>query len=45
MTIMSYMDQLRVAVGSEKGLIDSVKFKKCTEKAFSMMFDAAVMSK
>ncbi|XP_071691338.1 wax ester synthase/diacylglycerol acyltransferase 4-like [Rutidosis leptorrhynchoides] len=41
-TIMSYMDQLRVAVGMEKGLIDPVKFKICTEKAFNMMFNAAV---
>lgn len=44
-TIMSYMDQLRVAVGTEKGLIDPVKFRLCTEKAFSMMFNAAVESK
>ncbi|KAI3778400.1 hypothetical protein L2E82_07667 [Cichorium intybus] len=44
-TITSYMDQLRVAVGSEKGLIDPIKFRTCTEKAFSMIFDAAVKSK
>nr|XP_043612915.1 wax ester synthase/diacylglycerol acyltransferase 4-like [Erigeron canadensis] len=44
-TIMSYMDQLRVAVGSEKGLIDPVKFRICIEKAFSMMFNAAVKSR
>lgn len=43
-TIMSYMDQLRVAVGTEKGLIDSVKFRACTQKAFNMMFNAAVKS-
>ncbi|XP_076941112.1 wax ester synthase/diacylglycerol acyltransferase 4-like [Bidens hawaiensis] len=44
-TVMSYMDQLRVAVGTEKGLIDPVKFKKCTEKAFSIMYNAAVLAK
>ncbi|KAL4573127.1 hypothetical protein LXL04_019922 [Taraxacum kok-saghyz] len=43
-TVMSYMDQLRVAVGSEKGFIDPVKFRTCTEKAFGMIFDAAVKS-
>ncbi|KAK1431612.1 hypothetical protein QVD17_08091 [Tagetes erecta] len=44
-TIMSYMDQLRVAVGTEKGLIDQTKFKKCIEKAFVVMYDAAAMPK
>ena len=44
-TVMSYMDQLRVAVGTEKGLIDPVKFKRCTEQAFSMMFNVAIKSK
>ncbi|KVI04342.1 O-acyltransferase, WSD1, C-terminal [Cynara cardunculus var. scolymus] len=44
-TMMSYMDQLRVAVGTEKDLIDPVKFKNCTEQAFSMMFNVAVKSK
>ncbi|KAK9075489.1 hypothetical protein SSX86_003813 [Deinandra increscens subsp. villosa] len=44
-TIMSYMDQLRVAVGTEKGLIDQAKFRKCTEKAFTIMYNAAVVDK
>ncbi|KAI3780640.1 hypothetical protein L2E82_10625 [Cichorium intybus] len=44
-TVMSYMDQLRVAVGTEKGLIDPVKFQTCTEKAYSMIFSAATKSK
>ncbi|KAI3515461.1 hypothetical protein L1887_14357 [Cichorium endivia] len=44
-TVMSYMDQLRVAVGTEKGLIDPVKFQTCTENAFSMIFAAATKSK
>ncbi|GJZ61700.1 O-acyltransferase WSD1-like protein [Tanacetum coccineum] len=43
-TIMSYMDQLRVAVGTEKGLIDPIKFSACTQKAFNMIFNAAVKS-
>ncbi|CAH1424735.1 unnamed protein product [Lactuca virosa] len=41
-TVVSYMDQLRVAVGAEKDFIDHVKFRTCTEKAFSMIYDAAV---
>ncbi|XP_042753588.1 wax ester synthase/diacylglycerol acyltransferase 4-like isoform X1 [Lactuca sativa] len=44
-TIMSYMDQLRVTIGAETGFIDPVKFRTCTEKAFSMIFDAAMKSK
>ncbi|GJW27898.1 O-acyltransferase WSD1-like protein, partial [Tanacetum coccineum] len=42
-TITSYMDQLRVAVGTEKGLIDPIKFSACTQKAFNMIFNAAVI--
>nr|GEV26538.1 O-acyltransferase WSD1-like [Tanacetum cinerariifolium] len=42
-TIMSYMDQLRVAVGTEKGLISPVKFSAHTQKAFNMIFNAAVI--
>lgn len=41
-TIISYTDQLRVAVGAEKDFIDHVKFRTCTEKAFNMIYDAAV---
>ncbi|KAL7587932.1 hypothetical protein Lser_V15G40508 [Lactuca serriola] len=44
-TVMSYMDQLRIAVGTQKGFIDHVKFRTCIEKAFRMMFDAALQSK
>ncbi|KAI3515466.1 hypothetical protein L1887_14362 [Cichorium endivia] len=44
-TVMSYMDQLRVAVGSEKDFIDHVRFRTCIQKAFSMIFDAAVKPK
>ncbi|KAL7587197.1 hypothetical protein Lser_V15G40516 [Lactuca serriola] len=44
-TVISYMDQLRVTIGTEIGLIDPMKFRTCTEKAFSMIFDAAVKSK
>ncbi|KAI7756723.1 hypothetical protein M8C21_030646, partial [Ambrosia artemisiifolia] len=44
-TIMSYMDQLRVAVGTEKGLIDPAKFRKCIEKAFNITYNTAIMAK
>ncbi|XP_071716704.1 wax ester synthase/diacylglycerol acyltransferase 4-like [Rutidosis leptorrhynchoides] len=44
-TIMSYMDQLRVAVGTERGLIDPDKFRICIKKAFNMMFNASIESK
>lgn len=44
MTTISYMDELRVAVGTEKGFIDPEKFQTCIEKAFNMIFDAAVKS-
>ncbi|KAJ9550110.1 hypothetical protein OSB04_014155 [Centaurea solstitialis] len=44
-TVMSYMDQLRVAVGTEKGLIDPMKFKRCIEQAFNMMLNEAIKSK
>lgn len=40
--MMSYMRELKVAVGTEKGLIDSNKFKSCIENAFHILFKAAV---
>ncbi|KAL2496858.1 O-acyltransferase (WSD1-like) family protein [Forsythia ovata] len=40
-TMVSYMGQLRVAVGTENGLIDSHKYKSCVENAFDLMFKAA----
>ncbi|XP_052206974.1 wax ester synthase/diacylglycerol acyltransferase 4-like [Diospyros lotus] len=41
-TLVSYMGNLRVAVGSEKGFVDSQKFQSSIQKAFEMMFKAAV---
>ncbi|KAL4555033.1 hypothetical protein LXL04_037644 [Taraxacum kok-saghyz] len=41
LTTMSYMDQSRVAVGNEKDFRDHMKFRRCIEKTFSMIFDAA----
>lgn len=43
-TMMSYMGKLRVAVGTEKGLIDPQKFKCSIEDAFDRIFKAAVPS-
>ncbi|KAM7495101.1 hypothetical protein LguiB_029710 [Lonicera macranthoides] len=43
-TMMSYMRELRVAVGTEKELIDSNKFKSCIQNAFDILFKAAVKS-
>lgn len=40
-TILSYMRTLRIAVGAEKGHIDSQKFNSCIEKAFELMYKAA----
>lgn len=42
---MSYMGRLRVAVGTEKGLVDPHKFKTSIENAFDSIFKAAVPSK
>ncbi|XP_009784406.1 wax ester synthase/diacylglycerol acyltransferase 4-like [Nicotiana sylvestris] len=44
-TMMSYMGRLRVAVGTEKGLVDPHKFKTSIENAFDSIFKAAVPSK
>ncbi|XP_059277007.1 wax ester synthase/diacylglycerol acyltransferase 4-like [Lycium ferocissimum] len=43
-TMMSYMGKLRVAVGTEKGLIDPQKFKFSIENAFDRIFKAAFPS-
>ncbi|XP_050248323.1 wax ester synthase/diacylglycerol acyltransferase 4-like [Quercus robur] len=40
-TMASYMGNLRVAVGSEKGFIDPHKFKSCVINAFEMTLQAA----
>ncbi|XAR68010.1 hypothetical protein NMG60_11002986 [Bertholletia excelsa] len=43
-TMVSYMGKLRVAVGTEKGHVDSSKYKSCIQKAFEMIFRVAVKS-
>lgn len=43
-TMVSYMGKLRVAVGTEKGLIDSPKFKSCIQNAFDIILKAAISS-
>ena len=40
-TIMSYNGQLRIAIGTEKGLIDAQKLKSCIENAFQTILKAA----
>lgn len=41
-TMVSYMGLLRVAVGTENGLIDAPKLKSYIENAFDIIFKAAV---
>ncbi|XP_074280513.1 wax ester synthase/diacylglycerol acyltransferase 4-like isoform X2 [Silene latifolia] len=41
-TAMSYKRSLRIGIGTELGFIDSVKFKSCIEKAFEVIYDAAM---
>ncbi|KAK1568167.1 hypothetical protein Q3G72_021348 [Acer saccharum] len=39
-TVVSYMEKLRVAIGVEDGFIDSQKLKSCMENAYDMMLKA-----
>ncbi|XP_043689064.1 wax ester synthase/diacylglycerol acyltransferase 4-like [Telopea speciosissima] len=41
-TIVSYMGELRVAVGAEKGFINEKLYISCLENAFTRIFKAAV---
>ncbi|EYU28207.1 hypothetical protein ABFS82_13G029000 [Erythranthe guttata] len=41
-TMVSYMGQLRVALGTENGLIEAPKFRECVQNAFDMIYKAAV---
>ncbi|KAL7086904.1 hypothetical protein ACP275_13G031700 [Erythranthe tilingii] len=41
-TILSYMGQLRIALGTENDLIDAPKFRQCVQDAFDMIFKAAI---
>ncbi|KAL3821461.1 hypothetical protein ACJIZ3_007366 [Penstemon smallii] len=43
-TMMSYNGKLRVAIGTENGLIDAQKFKSCVQNSFDIILKAAVMS-
>ncbi|XP_024996469.1 O-acyltransferase WSD1-like [Cynara cardunculus var. scolymus] len=44
-TVMSYMNQLRVTLGTQKGFIDPMKLKRCIEEAYDMILKAALNSK
>ncbi|KAH0983391.1 hypothetical protein GBA52_010568, partial [Prunus armeniaca] len=39
-TVVDYMGKLRIAIGTQKGLIDPEKFKACMENAFKMILEA-----
>ncbi|GAB4832003.1 hypothetical protein Ancab_006020 [Ancistrocladus abbreviatus] len=43
-TAVSYMQNLRIAMGVEKGFLDLQKFKMCLENAFQLMLEAASKS-
>ncbi|KAK1405303.1 O-acyltransferase WSD1 [Heracleum sosnowskyi] len=43
-TMVSYMNVVRIAVGMEKGLMDPQKYKSSVESAFHMIYKAAVKS-
>ncbi|CAO2834239.1 unnamed protein product [Amaranthus hypochondriacus] len=43
-TIMSYMETLRIGLGIEKGFIDSDKLKSSIHKAFELIYEAATKS-
>ncbi|KAI3736119.1 hypothetical protein L6452_15652 [Arctium lappa] len=44
-TVMSYMNQLRVALGTQKGFIDRLKLRRCIEEAYDLILKAALNSK
>ncbi|XP_042068119.1 wax ester synthase/diacylglycerol acyltransferase 3-like [Salvia splendens] len=41
-TMVSYMGKLRIALGTENGLIDSPKFKSCLQNAFDTILKSAI---
>ncbi|KAI3795306.1 hypothetical protein L1987_37957 [Smallanthus sonchifolius] len=41
-TVMSYINHLRVALGTEKGIIDPQKLKRCIQEAYEMVLKAAL---
>ncbi|KAK1274926.1 hypothetical protein QJS04_geneDACA012865 [Acorus gramineus] len=44
-TMVSYMGKLKVAMGTEKGFIDSKLLTTCMEKAFKRIYEAALEEK
>lgn len=40
-SMVSYMESLRVSAVMEKGFLDPQKFKSCVENAFEIMLKAA----
>ncbi|KAJ0966872.1 hypothetical protein J5N97_023789 [Dioscorea zingiberensis] len=44
-SILSYMGNVRVAFGAEKGFIDSQLLVSCMEKSFEMLYEATVVNK
>ncbi|KAH7669205.1 CoA-dependent acyltransferases protein [Dioscorea alata] len=45
MTIVSYMQKVRVAMGAEKGFIDSSLLVSCMKKSFEAIYEASVVDK
>ncbi|KAF7139982.1 hypothetical protein RHSIM_Rhsim06G0140300 [Rhododendron simsii] len=43
-TIMRYVGELRITIRMEKGFMDPRKFNSCSEKAFNMIFKAAIQN-
>ncbi|KAH7861871.1 hypothetical protein Vadar_032012 [Vaccinium darrowii] len=43
-TIISYVDKLRITIRMEKGFMDPQKFNSCIETAFEMIFTATVQN-
>lgn len=44
-TALSYMGQLKIAVGAEKGFINSELLVSCMEKSFERILEASVGQK
>ncbi|GJZ93264.1 O-acyltransferase WSD1-like protein [Tanacetum coccineum] len=41
-TIMSYMNVLRIAIGTQKGIIDHLKLNRCIQEAYDLILKAAL---
>lgn len=44
-TVVSYMNQLRIALGTKKGITEPLKLRTCIEAAYDMIFKATLKSK